>query len=266
MSALSLIGSGPVTMTSLELVDFINSERGADEAELRHDHFMAKVPKVLGKTAPKFLGTVQRPQPAGGVRDYPCYRFPKREACLMAMSYSYELQAKVFDRMTQLEQIVADPRIPKTYGDALRLAADQAEEIARKDAQLAVAAPKAAALDRIAQETEGAVCLRVAAKLAQVPEKQYVNFLNGEGWIFRHHHSQRWQGYSDKEKAGLLELKRTRVTRDDGSEKTVEQVLVTPRGQAKAAELIERKAPWLRKVPNQPPPPLLNGLSGGATA
>jgi hypothetical protein len=24
---------------------------------------------------------------------YPCYRFPKREACLMAMSYSYEIQA-----------------------------------------------------------------------------------------------------------------------------------------------------------------------------
>lgn len=36
-------------------------------------------------------------------RDLPCYRFPKREACLMAMSYSYELQATVFDRMTELE-------------------------------------------------------------------------------------------------------------------------------------------------------------------
>jgi hypothetical protein len=24
------------------------------------------------------------------------YRFPKREACLMAMNYSYDLQAKVF--------------------------------------------------------------------------------------------------------------------------------------------------------------------------
>ncbi len=61
---------------------------------------MAKVLKVLGETAPEFLGTVKRPQPAGGVRDCPGYRFPKREACLTAMSYSYELQAKVFDRMT----------------------------------------------------------------------------------------------------------------------------------------------------------------------
>lgn len=91
----------PVTMTSLELVDFINSQRSADEPELRHDHFMAKVPKVLGTEGlPKFRDTYHHPQNGQG---YPCYRFPKREACLMAMSYSYELQAKVFDRMTELE-------------------------------------------------------------------------------------------------------------------------------------------------------------------
>ena len=39
----------PVTMTSLELVDFINAQRKEGEAELRHDNFMAKVPKVLGE-------------------------------------------------------------------------------------------------------------------------------------------------------------------------------------------------------------------------
>lgn len=31
------------------------------------------------------------------------YVFQKREACLMAMSYSYDIQAKVYDRMTELE-------------------------------------------------------------------------------------------------------------------------------------------------------------------
>lgn len=99
-----------ITMSSLEMVEYINEQRKQDAlvagaefpskefAKLRHDHFMAKVPEVLGDAAPKFLGTVKRPQPAGGFRDYPCYIFPKREACLMAMSYSYEIQAKVFDR------------------------------------------------------------------------------------------------------------------------------------------------------------------------
>lgn len=90
-----------VTMTSVELVEFINEQRTEDESELRHDNFMAKVPKVLGEShAPNFLGT----QIYGNNNSRQIYVFPKREACLMAMSYSYELQAKVFDRMTELEQ------------------------------------------------------------------------------------------------------------------------------------------------------------------
>lgn len=61
---------------------------------------MAKVPKVLGDNAPKFSGT----QKYGNNNTRDIYIFPKREACLMAMSYSYELQAMVFDKMTELEQ------------------------------------------------------------------------------------------------------------------------------------------------------------------
>ncbi len=121
-------------------------------------------------------------------------------------------------------------------------------ENAAQAAQLAIAAPKAAALDRMALSTDGAVCLRIAAKLAQVPERQFIQFMQQEGWITRHHHSRTLMGYQDKEAMGLIELKRTTVTRDDGSDKTVEQVLVTPRGLAKITELVERKAPWLKKI------------------
>lgn len=97
-------------MTSLELVEFINSERAEGEAELRHDSFMAKVPKVLGGVQ-NLLDTYIHPQNG---QTYSCYRFPKREACLMAMSYSYELQAKVFDRMTELEAKQAPAPLPLT--------------------------------------------------------------------------------------------------------------------------------------------------------
>ncbi|WP_457818883.1 phage antirepressor KilAC domain-containing protein, partial [Staphylococcus aureus] len=89
------------------------------------------------------------------------------------------------------------------------------------------------ALDRLASQADGAVCLRIAAKLLQVPEKKFLQFAHAEGFIFRHHHSRVWQGYSDKAKAGLIELKLTTVTRDDGTEKTVEQVLITRAGLAK---------------------------------
>lgn len=99
-------------MTSLELVDFINASRAPGEAELRHDHFMAKVPKVLGDQAPKFLGTSFYVNGAGHQVPRAIYVFPKREACLMAMSYSYELQARVFDRMTALEEQQKAPALP----------------------------------------------------------------------------------------------------------------------------------------------------------
>ncbi|QZA80260.1 hypothetical protein [Deefgea piscis] len=100
MTQLKLSINPELTMSSLEMVDFINASRKESEAELRHDHFMAKVPKVLGEeAAPNFRGSYQGKDKT----ERPCYHFPKREACLMAMSYSYDLQAKVFDRMTELE-------------------------------------------------------------------------------------------------------------------------------------------------------------------
>jgi hypothetical protein len=102
------VPAGQVTMTSLELVEFINSQRGPDEPELLHKNFMAKVPKVLGAGAAKFLAS----QKYGNCNSRDIYNFPKREACLMAMSYSYELQAIVFDRMTAQEQQAQMERRP----------------------------------------------------------------------------------------------------------------------------------------------------------
>lgn len=100
------------TMSSLEMVDYINADRKSKAealglkfpckrfTKLQHKHFLTKAPKVLGeKQSAKFLADYIDDKG----RTYPCYQFPKREACLMAMSYSYELQAQVFDHMTNLE-------------------------------------------------------------------------------------------------------------------------------------------------------------------
>lgn len=57
-------------MSSLEMVEFINSQRKEGGPELRHDNFMAKVPKVLGEGGVlKFQDTYINPQ--NGQR-YPC--------------------------------------------------------------------------------------------------------------------------------------------------------------------------------------------------
>lgn len=67
-----------VTMSSLEMVEYINSMRQEGEAELAHSDFMKKVPKVLGEGGVgRFSDTYVHPQ---NNQTYPCYRFPKREA------------------------------------------------------------------------------------------------------------------------------------------------------------------------------------------
>lgn len=106
-----------VSMSSLELVEFINSKRKDGEPRLTHKNLIAKVPRVLGtdqsaKFSADYLDTRGRTQK--------CFIFPKREACLVAMSYSYELQALVFDRMTALEErerARALPSNPKIVGE-----------------------------------------------------------------------------------------------------------------------------------------------------
>ena len=143
-------------MTSLELVDFINAHReeaavesGKGCVKLQHKHFLAKVPEVLGaETSAKFSADL----PDSYGRLQPAYRFPKREACLMAMSYSYDIQAKVFDRMTALEEqlriapkarpvaaIEQDLRVVGILADLLRVA--PSGRIAMAQVVLAQSAP-----------------------------------------------------------------------------------------------------------------------------
>jgi anti-repressor protein len=101
-------------------------------------------------------------------------------------------------------------------------------------------APKAAALD-IISTADGSVCISTAAKLWQVRPKDAFLWLSCNRYIFKRHGSGVWIGYQDKIQQGLLEMKTDTVERSDGTKKTVESVLVTPKGLAKLAALIGGK-------------------------
>ena len=65
-----------------------------------HSNFMIKAKKVLGISVVNF----QESHITDRGRTIQILLLPEREACLMAMSYSYELQAKVYDAWVILKQ------------------------------------------------------------------------------------------------------------------------------------------------------------------
>lgn len=122
------------------------------------------------------------------------------------------------------------PETPKTLPEALRLAAELAEERDR----LRVTAE---AYDRIAT-SDGGMCITNAAKDLQMRPRDLFAWLSANRWVYRRPGGSGWIAYQDRLQAGYLQHKVTTVSRTDGSEKTVEQVLVTPKGLAKLAEQV----------------------------
>ncbi|SCM71530.1 Uncharacterized phage-encoded protein-like [uncultured Pleomorphomonas sp.] len=90
------------------------------------------------------------------------------------------------------------------------------------------------ALDRIAK-SDGSLCITDAAKTLQVQPKALFRFLQSFNWIYTRAGTNTYIAYQSKLAAGLLEHKTTTVERSDGSEKTVTQVRVTPKGLARLA-------------------------------
>lgn len=96
--------------------------------------------------------------------------------------------------------------------------------------------PDVIAFNRIAKAEEGSVSVTEAAKALQIPPKKLFELLSLHRWIYRRAGGKNWLAYQDRLHAGLLEHKVTTITRSDGAEKMVEQVLVTPRGMARLAK------------------------------
>ncbi|TCS94092.1 BRO family protein [Tepidimonas ignava] len=126
--------------------------------------------------------------------------------------------------------------IPQTLPEALRLAADLAEQKQALEAELAVAQPKALALERISA-ADGSVCITNAAKDLGIQPKRLFAWLSENLWIYRRAGGSGWVAYQHRIQSGLLEHKVTTVEKSDGTAKMVEQVLVTPKGLARLAQV-----------------------------
>lgn len=227
------------TVTSIELLKIVNEERAkAGESVVRHNVFLSRCKDELdGEPYKIFVESAKGQTPA-----FEAIEMTQDQCKLVAMRESKSVRRHVLARLKELEAKTAQTQPPVALPDftnpaiAARAWAEQFEAKAQAQEQLAIAAPKAQALDRIAQ-ADGEMCITNAAKTIGVQPKKLFEWMERHDWIYRRPGSKRHTAYQARIKAGYLTHKVTTVERSDGSEKVVESVIVTPKGLAKLAEV-----------------------------
>jgi|SRR5471032_452962 len=161
-----------------------------------------------------------------------------RDTMVVVSGYSVELRAKIIDRWQELEaRVIGQLQIPTSFAEALRLAADQAEQNQQLRQVVQQQAPKVAAIQRLAA-AGGAICISDAAKQLQVKPAQLFTWLQQNKWIFHRGGSTRWIAFQPRINAGLMVHKVTALKPDEetGADRAAFQPLITPKGLALLAE------------------------------
>ena len=117
--------------------------------------------------------------------------------------YSIPLRRNVVARWQELEA-QQGPKLPTTMAEALRLAADQAEQIEKQQAALAIAAPKAAFVDQYV-DASTLMGFRQVAKLLKANENHFRLFLIEKKVMYRL--AGEWVAYQNHIDAGRFSVK-----------------------------------------------------------
>jgi Rha family phage regulatory protein len=219
------------TMSSVEIAKF---------CEKRHDNVLRDIREMLvalhgEDEALRFEGYYTA---ENGKRN-PCFNLPKRETLVLVSGYSVEVRARIIDRWQELEARSSfDPMTALSDPAMMRgLLLSYTEKVIALETANAELAPKAEALDLIATAS-GSLSITESAKALQVRPKDLFTYLQSHKWIYRRAGSGNWLGYQAKVMIGLLEHKVATIHNADGTDRIVEQVLVTAKGLTNLATLL----------------------------
>lgn len=168
----SLLAGQVLTMSSQEIADLVES---------RHDHVKRSIERLAER------GIIQLP-PMGEVKNHlgqsvAVYQIGKRDSYVVVAQLSPEFTARLVDRWQELESQQA-MQVPQSLPEALRLAADLAEQQQQLKQELAAAAPKVEFVDRYCS-ANGSMSFRQVAKLLNAKEPEFRMFLLDRGIMYR---------------------------------------------------------------------------------
>ncbi|MCY1295841.1 Phage antirepressor protein KilAC domain protein [compost metagenome] len=233
------INPAPRFPVSQNVARTMSSREIADLVESRHDSVKRTIERLAERGVIASPPSVEKPTAGRPVSEYVFSgEKGKRDSIVVVAQLCPEFTARLVDRWQDLEGLVAAPAIPKTLPEALRLAADLAEQNNQLRVVVQEQAPKVEALDRLAA-ARGTMCLTDAAKHLGLQRVRLIEWLRANRWIYRREGSAHWLAYQSRMASGLLEHRVSVIGTDDaGDQRLASQVRVTPKGLAKLAEKI----------------------------
>lgn len=176
MNAITAISAAVLTMSSREIAELTGRDHGNVMRDIRTmlDDLQASNLNPACETT-TYAG-------ANGQR-YPQYELDRDTCLTLLLGYDAVARMRVVKRWQELEAQAA-PAVPRTMSQALRLAAEQAEQIEQQQAALALAAPKAEYVDRYVA-ANGAKGFRQVAKLLGANEHAFRAWLQEEKIMYR---------------------------------------------------------------------------------
>lgn len=228
MNQLLSTGNTP-SMNSREIAELVGS---------RHDNVRVAIERLAARGVIEIPAMQEIPT---ATKPVAVYVFSgergRRDSIVLVAQLSPEFTAALVDRWQALEA-GAVPRLPQTLPEALRLAADLAEQNNRLQVVVSEQAPKVEALARLA-EAGGSMCLTDAAKHLGIQRCRLIEWMRANRWIYRREGSMRLLAYQPRLAAGLLDHKVSVIGReDDGADRLASQVRVTAKGLAVLAQKI----------------------------
>lgn len=131
------------TMTSREIAELTGKEHSNVMRDIRN------IVDSLGKERGRFIfeesSYINQQN-----KEQPMYKLDKKSCLLLASGYSVVLRAKIINRWEELElKSRGQFKVPTSFAEALRLAAEQQEQIEQQQKQLAVQKPKVEFYDAV---------------------------------------------------------------------------------------------------------------------